>query len=449
MKSEIILYHPSMYPGLESAGIRIVRHYSGFVAWYHTAVLVAALLVIFTNMPIYAYLKIPALLPKFLFFGLFLLLAPVLFIKSRAFSVYVVSPFALWASLLIILNLVHVASLSMDASITVPAEDYKEIAVRIGLVMTRIQYVTFAWFLGFAVMSSNSETYRKVFVFLAVALPCLVMLDFVKPGSLYPPDAAGAVLGRAGAMFINPTMAAEALVLVFLFSCGVASTKYRLPLLILAGAAILMTFTRSAIIAWVLLWFVLVAGRVMPKSALIVMSVVIGAGLMFMGLFENYLSNRQDFVGAVANLQARLLFFSNVTLVDDSALERAEVLRAGWDLFMQHPVFGAGAGATQFWSHRGSTHNQLLLMAAEYGVFGIALWIWMVVILFRGEFFQNRSLQVTMVFLFVFMSMFTHQMMDSASYWLATFALVSMKKRRITLYVSWPQHENNRSHEFA
>jgi hypothetical protein len=449
MKSEIILYHPSMYPGLESAGIRIVRHYSGFLTWYQTAVVVASLLVIFTNMPIYAYLKIPALLPKFLFFGLFLLLMPLLFIKSRAFSVYVVSPFALWALLLIILNLVHVASLSMDADITVPAQDYKQMEVRIGLVMTRIQYVAFAWFLGFAVMSSNRQTYQKIFGLLAVALPCLVMLDFVRPGLLYPLDASGAVLGRAGAMFINPTMAAEALVLVFLFSCAVTSTTYRLPLLILLGIGVLMTFTRSAIIAWALLWILLIAGRVMPKSSLIAMSIMIGAGLMFMGLFENYLSSRQDFVGAVANLQARLLFFSNVTLGDDSAMERAEVLRGGWDLFMQHPIFGAGAGATQFWSHRGSTHNQLLLMAAEYGVFGIALWIWMVIILLRGEFFQNRSLQVAMVFLFVFMSMFTHQMLDSASYWLATFALVSMKKRRMTLYVSWPQHENNRSHELA
>jgi hypothetical protein len=32
-----------------------------------------------------------------------------------------------------------------------------------------------------------------------------------------------------------------------------------------------------------------------------------------------------------------------------------------------------------------------------------------------------------MVFLFAYMSMFTHQMLDAASYWLMTFALVSTR----------------------
>lgn len=449
MRSEIILYHPSMYPGAGSTGIRIVRHYSGLLSWYHAVVLGVALLVLFANLPLYAYTLRPAILPKFFFFGLFLLFVPLLLFKSRALTVYVVSPFALWASLLIILNLVHAASLTMDAGAIVLVQDYQQMEARIALVMTRIQYLAFAWFIGFAVMSCNRQSYQKVFVFLAVLLPCLVILDFVSPGLLYPLDAAGTVLGRAAAMFINPTMAAEALLLVFLFSCAVASPTFRLPLLILLGVALLVTFTRSAIVAWVLLWIVLIAGKVLPKSALVAMSVVIAVGLMFMGFFESYLSSRQDFAGAVANLQARLDFFSNAKLGDDSALERAQVLAAGWDLFMQNPIFGAGGGGTQYWSLRTSTHNQLMMMAAEYGVFGIAAWIWMVIILLRGQFFQNRSLQIAMVFLFVFMSMFTHQMLDSASYWLATFALVSMKKRRITLYVSWPQHENNRSHELA
>jgi hypothetical protein len=33
-----------------------------------------------------------------------------------------------------------------------------------------------------------------------------------------------------------------------------------------------------------------------------------------------------------------------------------------------------------------------------------------------------------MVFLFAFMSMFTHQMLDAASYWLATFAAISVRR---------------------
>jgi hypothetical protein len=67
------------------------------------------------------------------------------------------------------------------------------------------------------------------------------------------------------------------------------------------------------------------------------------------------------------------------------------------------------------------------LLAAEYGLFGIGLWIWMIIILWKGRFFKDRGLQLAMVFLFAFMSFFTHQMFDSASYWLATFALLSTR----------------------
>jgi hypothetical protein len=63
-------------------------------------------------------------------------------------------------------------------------------------------------------------------------------------------------------------------------------------------------------------------------------------------------------------------------------------------------------------------------LAAEYGVMGILLWGWMLIMLCKSSFFSDRGLRYAMAFLFAFMSMFTHQMFDAASYWLVTFALV-------------------------
>jgi hypothetical protein len=79
------------------------------------------------------------------------------------------------------------------------------------------------------------------------------------------------------------------------------------------------------------------------------------------------------------------------------------------------------------WSHHGGTHNQLLMQAAEYGLFGIGMWVWLLLILWRGRFFSEPGLQLAMVFLFASMSMFTHLMLDVESFWLATFALVSTR----------------------
>ena len=149
---------------------------------------------------------------------------------------------------------------------------------------------------------------------------------------------------------------------------------------------------------------------------------------MLLGSFESYLEGREDLSEGLANLLARLEFFQDRVLDDDSALERAQVLEAGLDLFLENPIFGAGAGATDLWSLRVSTHNQLVMLAAEYGVFGIALWVSLAVILWKGKYFQDKTFQLTVVTGFVFLSMFTHNMFDYL-YWLLTFALVSGQRR--------------------
>ncbi|RJG01288.1 O-antigen ligase family protein [Noviherbaspirillum sedimenti] len=427
MSSEFVTRSAS-YPTVDDAGVVPNKTRNGFLSWYQTIVLAGAVGVIYSNLPIYAYVLQPSLLPKFFFFGLFLLIAPLFITNFRALGAYFLSPFVLWALVLVILNIIHLAGSSIDSSIGENSLNSSYMEPKNALILTRIQYIVFAIFLGFSAFVSDKNSYLRTFIILAVLLPSAIILDFINPGLLYPIGTDGAVLGRAAAMFINPTMAAEAVLLVFLFSCEATKAKYRMPLFILLGAGVLTTFTRSAMIAWVLLWPLLIAKRILPKSAIFVTAIVLGIFLLSLGTFENYLGNRQDFEGSFSNIQARLDFFSNAKLNDDSSQERAEVIRAGWDLFLQNPVFGAGAGATYFWSHRGSTHNQLLLMAAEYGILGIGLWVWMVILLWKGDFFQNKSLQLAIVFLFVFMSMFTHQMLDSASYWLATFALASVRK---------------------
>jgi len=413
-----------------AAGARAAAAAPGarFLRWYQPLVLGLALFVIYANLPIYAYILQPALLPKYAFFGIFMLLLPVLWLRRSALGEYARSPFVLWAGLLLLLNLVHLLGLS-------PSTDLGEVYLvddrtdaRRALVLTRIQYVLFALALGFAARgqaSGRRAIWLAAAVLLALLAPAAVLLDFAQPGLLYPIDTPGAVLGRAAAMFINPNMAGEAILLVFLLGCAITPERWRGPLFLLCGAGILTTFSRAAILAWGLLLVVLSVRRTLPKSALASALAAIALAVACLGSFENYLHGRAEFEGAASNLASRLNFFSDVKFDDDSSEERAAVVRAGWQLFLQNPVFGAGAGATGFWSLRASTHNQLLLLAAEYGMFGVGLWCWLLAILWRARFFADRTLQCAVAVLFATMSMFTHQMLDSASYWLATFALVS------------------------
>ena len=405
------------------------RHAGGsLLLWYQAIVLAAALGAIYANLPIYGYFLNPGLLPKFFYFGIFFLVAPLILLRSRSFGAYLLSPFVRWAACFLVLNLIHlgVAAASNRWDGIFSYEIHSD--ARQALITTRIQYLVFAVFLGFVAYISSYKKYLYIMVVLMVVLPCAVVLDFARPGLLYPLDTEGAVLGRAAAMFINPTSAGEAVLLVFIIGCSVIKEKYRVALFLLSGAAVVTTFSRSSIIAWVLLLFILVCKRSLPKSSVIILSSVFAFSLALVGGFERYLESRQELAAASSNIMSRLDFFSTFKFTDDSSEERAGVIQAGWELFLENPVFGAGAGATHFWSQRGSTHNQLLLLAAEYGFFGIVLWGWLLAILWKGKFFAEKGLQVSLVFLFVFMSLFTHQMFDAASYWLATFAIMSIRK---------------------
>jgi O-antigen ligase len=399
----------------------------GSLLLYQCAVLGLAVCATYANAPIYLYIQYASVPPKYVYFLLVLLMAPVLLARRSALPAYLLSPFALWAGTLVVLNLIHLSTWSAgnEAGATYLVDQGDQ--VRAALVLTRIQYIMIALMLGFVVFVTPVKTYLYAVVVLMVLLPCAVLLDFADPGLFYPLDIEGAVLGRAAATFINPTMAGEALLHVFILGSAVIGLRYRGPLLLLTGAAILVTFSRSSIIAWGIVLAIMIARGALPRSMVVTTTVALVALALGVGSFESYLQSRDDFEGASSNILSRLDFFSNVSFDDDSSEERASVVKAGWELFLHNPVFGAGAGSTLFWSHRGSTHNQLLMLAAEYGMFGIGLWTWLLVILWRGRFLAERGLQLAMVFLFVWMSMFTHQMLDADTYWMTTFALVSTR----------------------
>ena len=391
---------------------------------YHTLLMAVALGAMYVNLPIYLYVLNAGLLPKFIYFGVFSFIAPLMILRWQALGHYLVSPFALWALLLFSLNMIHLAGFSASADLGGASFLDMRAEARRSLIATRAQYVLFALFLGFVAYIAPARAYLRIMTVLMVIVPCAVIVDFANPGLLYPVDLTGAVLGRAAAMFINPNLAGEAILHIVVLGFAVLGRRYRMPLFLLAGAAILTTFSRAAMIAWLVLLGLFIYKKTLPKSTCISMGIALGILLVFIGSFESYIASRDEFEDAATNILSRLNFFSSFTFDDDSSEERADVIQAGWDLFLQNPLFGTGAGATHFWRHRGSTHNQLLLLAAEYGVFGILLWGWMLVMLSKSLFFSDRGLRYAMAFLFAFMSLFTHQMLDAASYWLATFALV-------------------------
>ena len=389
----------------------------GHLRLYNICALAVVLCLGYLDVPSYVYALNEAFLPKYFFYAFFIAVTPLLVLRSRSLSSYLFSPFSLWAFALIVLNLAHLLDALIDGDQS-----------RVSLIGTRIQYAVLVVLLGFACSTTRPASFERIFPFLAVMIPALVIWDFLSPGVLYPIGTDGSTLGRAAATFINPTRAGEAMLLTFVLAIPVLRPHYRAALLLLLGAGVIVTFSRAAIVGWMLLWAFLLVRKVVPKYTLALPLVALGVLPLLLGSFENYLSGREDLAEGLANIQARLEFFQDQVLDDDSALARAQGLDAGVELFRQNPIFGAGAGATSLWSLGAGTHNLPVMLGAEYGVIGIAVWVWLVVILWRGSHFRDRRLQVAMVAWFVFVSMFTHNPFDSL-YWLLTFAIVAAQRR--------------------
>jgi hypothetical protein len=393
-----------------------------FFSWYKALALSFVLGLIYLNLPNFVQSLNGAILPKYFYFGFVLLLGPLFIFKAEAFGRYLLSPFAMWAIGLIALDVVHLAT-AMDG-IDVRRAD---------LVSTRIQYILLAIFLGFAISSTRKTSYERVFPVLAMLIPATVILDFLVPGLFRPIGVEGMTTGRAAGTFINPTIAGEVILIVYLFACAVVRPSYRTPLFMLAGTAAMLTFSRSAIIGWLLLWLYLGFKRVLPKPGIIFVLLAVCVPLTIGG-FQAYLSNRADFAYSVSDLETRLGFFSNPNLGDESGQERLAVLKAGAELFLQNPLTGVGAGMTEAtvvrtnaWSYRVGIHNQPVTLAAEFGIPGVCIWIGLAVLLWRGRYFHDKSLGRAMFFLVMLLSMFTHNMFDFP-YWLVTYALASERR---------------------
>ncbi len=384
---------------------------------YLVGVVIIVLSLFYLGIPDYLFVVSYQVEWKFIYYILFILITPFLLLNPKSFTRYLFSPFSLWAlALLIISSVGMLGGPDIDKNV-------------VSLVSTQNQYIILTILFGFIFSITPTKHYERIIPILAMIIPLLVIIDFIRPGILYPLGTIGTMPGRAGATFINPNKAGEAMLLTGLLAIPVMRPKYRICLILLTFLGIIMTFSRGAILVWTLFCFFLLKTRKIPLKG----SILIIAAFIFMptllGCFKYYLEARQDLGSSLNDVITRLSFFQNpTTFTDASAQLRVTLLQEGWDLFLHNPILGAGTGATTFWDLGSGTHNEFLKLAAEHGIFGIALWVTLAVILWKGEYFEDRRFQFAAAGMFIFSSFFTHNMFDFP-YWLFTFALISGQRR--------------------
>ncbi|MET0962985.1 MAG: hypothetical protein ABWY05_09235 [Noviherbaspirillum sp.] len=89
-------------------------------------------------------------------------------------------------------------------------------------------------------------------------------------------------------------------------ACPLVHKRYRTPLILLAGAGVLLTFTRAAIASWVLIWLFLMLRRRLPAFSAIAALALLALPLAMGGL-ESSISKRNDFGAVLENVEHRLI----------------------------------------------------------------------------------------------------------------------------------------------
>ena len=381
--------------------------------------MLSVIVLVWLDIPSYLYTVNPALIPKYFYLYFVLVCLPWICRCLEGRTAHYFLPFLIWASALILLESLH---LWMALSEADPA--------RAKIMQTDIQYAVLCALLGAALSAIKPRYYTFLFPLLSFTLSSLVIFDFLNPGALYSYDiqGAGAVPGRGAGTFINPNRAGEAIVITLLISVCFFSGRVLVFLLSICGIALLFTFSRSAIIAWLLIFGTALCTKKLPCNRYVVVAGVFCVVPVVLAMLSSYVQGSGELtVDASANILERLGFFRDFSLTDDSARERAALLRAGIQTFLEYPFWGAGGAYTFVWTYGASTHNQVVMLCAEYGIFGLALWVWLIIILWNGSYLGEKEYHLSFVIIFVYFSMFSHNLFDSL-YSLLAFALISQKR---------------------
>jgi len=222
------------------------------------------------------------------------------------------------------------------------------------------------------------STIRKALVMVVLFSVVMNFIDFLTPMWSKVP-------GRAAGLYENPTIAGKMLVLAMVASIPLIPQKIRLIFCAFVGLGVFITFSRGP---W-LLWGLAMAGLastgyfifsarifsvtfVSLLSGFIIYSALTGGILDIMtaiGLDE-YLTT-----GTYARLGGGTAF------TDYSTATRAAVAAKAWSVFAENPWFGAGLAVDQGWVT--GSHNTYLRMAAEGGIIRLAIFISLLVILWK------------------------------------------------------------------
>jgi hypothetical protein len=245
---------------------------------------------------------------------------------------------------------------------------------------------------------------------------------------------------RPAGFYVNPTKTGAALILAMIFGIDIIRQKFRIPYMLILGLGIVVTFSRSGMITWLICFLIYIFTRVATDKPrrLLIWLVTVATIFTVANPLPLIIEPLAD-AGLVSySVKGRLEWTQDASKSegDESANERKDVARLGWLTYTNHPFLGTGIASTYKWEARVSTHNMYLYMMAEHGITGVLVFLLMI----AAPLYQNRGINLAMKSSFVaFMlviSFFSHNVMEER-YLIMSIALLAAMNTNGNIYGSF------------
>jgi O-antigen ligase len=237
-----------------------------------------------------------------------------------------------------------------------------------------IVFVIAAWLALYVAGVEDPELRKARWAILACTVAAVVInvFDVMNPFVLVPLGHERANPGRAAGLYVNANQAGSALILGIIVGVGLLQ-RYRVAFCLLVFAGVLLTFSRGAILGWLVVAIILLLRGVLTLRRLVIGTLAF-AGLVTAGsilLLERV--GMPDELN-VQNIQDRIEFFAAAGSADDPALRsRVRVLNDGLEVFEASPLVGSGLGSSLSKTEGAGVHNTYVRFLAEHGIVGLAM----------------------------------------------------------------------------
>lgn len=244
--------------------------------------------------------------------------------------------------------------------------------------------------------------------------------------------------GRPSGFYVNANNSGAGLMQCLLIGTTLLRPAYRIPYALLIGGGVFITFSRGALIAWLITMAIFMITGVFPRQMLFGWAIAMFAMMTIGGSFID-MEQLQDAGLLNSNVTERLSQTSGGEEVkDDSTLARLAVVAMAWKMFVAHPMTGNGIGSTlrldvgNLVEHPISTHNMYLYFLADHGALGGLLFPALIIVTIYPLKSKHLSINICTVIFLLLWGLFSHNLVSLRMH-LTFYALLSVINQPIFL----------------